>query len=123
MLAAVLRASVDDGPDEDPRHRDDERDEEAKQHRRIRPVLEERPKPEQEREEKRKPAPLRRRGKAEADAGDEEEHVRDDSPHGGFIPSRREVESRVVKRGSQDSNLESPVLETGALANSATAPC
>jgi hypothetical protein len=26
------------------------------------------------------------------------------------------------KRGSQDSNLESPVLETGALASWATAP-
>ncbi len=27
-----------------------------------------------------------------------------------------------IERGSQDSNLESPVLETGALANWATAP-
>jgi hypothetical protein len=31
-----------------------------------------------------------------------------------------EADSR--RRGSQDSNLESPVLETGALANWATAP-
>ena len=31
-------------------------------------------------------------------------------------------ESRFARRGSQDSNLESPVLETGALANWATAP-
>jgi hypothetical protein len=114
MLAAVLRAGVDDGSDEDPRHRDDERHDEPKQHRRIRPVLEERPEPEQEREEKRKPAPLGRRGKAEADASDEEEQERDDSPHGGFIPSRGEVESRVLKRGSQDSNLGPAVLETAA---------
>ncbi len=28
----------------------------------------------------------------------------------------------VIERGSQDSNLESPVLETGALASWATAP-
>jgi hypothetical protein len=28
----------------------------------------------------------------------------------------------TLERGSQDSNLESPVLETGALANLATAP-
>jgi hypothetical protein len=33
---------------------------------------------------------------------------------------RKEVKGR--ERGSQDSNLESPVLETGALANLATAP-
>ena len=35
---------------------------------------------------------------------------------------RSEVQNRNRKRGSQDSNLESPVLETGALASWATAP-
>ena len=35
---------------------------------------------------------------------------------------RPEIQSDFRKRGSQDSNLESPVLETGALASWATAP-
>jgi hypothetical protein len=34
----------------------------------------------------------------------------------------RPIEPSKIERGSQDSNLESPVLETGALASWATAP-
>jgi hypothetical protein len=37
-------------------------------------------------------------------------------------PDQRESPADTHKRGSQDSNLESPVLETGALASWATAP-
>ena len=56
---------------------------------------------------KRQPPPNADGGEAEAKAGEEEENVGDDDHR---------------KRGSQDSNLEPPVLETGTLPVEVTAP-
>jgi hypothetical protein len=106
MLFPRAGAGVDGRSDEYPEHRDDEREDEPDQNRRIRPVLEERPKPEHEREEERKPPPLGRRGKAKAEAGEEEQHVGDDPSHERFIPGREEVKSLACKAGQ-------PGLEPG----------
>src|SRR4051794_40490218 len=119
ILGSSVAASVDGRAEQNTERGDDERDDQPDDHRRVRPVLKEREQAEDEREGERKPTPLADRGIAEADAGDEEQEVRDDAAHGRLIPRRGEDESWVVRRGSQDSNLESPVLENGALANSA----
>jgi hypothetical protein len=86
MLAALTAASVDQRTDDHSRDRDQQRDDEPQQYRRIRPVLDDRPEAEHEREQERKPAPFAGRGIAEADAGQEEEDISNDSPHGRFIP-------------------------------------
>src|SRR5262245_3433998 len=43
-------------------------------------------------------------------------------PTGISFPRRRKSNHVHLRRGSQDSNLESPVLETGAFVHLATAP-
>ena len=64
--------------------------------------------------------PRRRHRPACADAGEEGWRSRLRAQEDEGQP--RLLRSQAVERGSQDSNLESPVLETGALASWATAP-
>src|SRR5215213_2270042 len=115
VVALGTRAGVDHHADEDAERGNDEGHDQPDDNRGVEPVSEDRAEEEGDREQNRKPLPAGGRGVAEADAGEEEEDVGGDS-HMWIVPRRPVLKSRVPKRGSQDSNLESPVLETGALA-------
>src|SRR5215212_8381444 len=77
---------------------DDQCDDQAHDEDAVAAIFERRDEGEQEREGDRQPPPAAGRGVAKAEAGEEEEDEGDDHD----------------ERGSQDSNLGPPVLETGA---------
>jgi hypothetical protein len=114
---AALAASVEHGAEKDPADSDDESDDHPEDPRAIDALLNGGAEREGKREQDGKPLPLADGCIAEAEAGEEEEDIGKDT-HGRIIPGAGRHESPArTKRGSQDSNLEPPVLETGALAN------
>jgi hypothetical protein len=114
---AALATSVEQRAEKDPTGRDEESDDQPKDPGAVDALLNSGAESKGKREQERKPLPLADGGIAEAEAGEEEEDIGKD-PHGRIIPGAGRHESPARrKRGSQDSNLEPPVLETGALAN------
>jgi hypothetical protein len=107
--------SVKECAEQDPGDGDDERDDEPPDQRPVDALADGGAEGEDEREQQRNPPRHAGSGVAEGKARDEEEDVGD---HGTAddLTGRSNVEA-PIERGSQDSNLEPPVLETGTLPN------
>ena len=113
---APLTARVEQRAEKNAADRDDECDDQPQDPGAVNALLKRRAKGKGERKDDGKELPLANGGIAEGEAGDEEENIGGD-PHERIIPRARERQSRhrIERRGSQDSNLGPPVLETGVL--------
>src|SRR3954447_476434 len=110
---ALAAALVEEQPEEDADPREDQRDQKLQEDLPLQAVAYESPERQNQRKQEGQELVAARCGVAEAESRQEEEDVADDvhCPRS----SLKADGSIVYERGSQGSNLESPVLETGAL--------